>query len=632
MIRPITKLSTRLSIAYGLLFALVLSFSGIFVYNSVEKVISETVDSSLDSISDLIRQIVQTNMENKRGETRKDLIVAQHYLGNDIALDENTQASYRTFNPVNEQYGEISLPAMTVNGVQLGNEHWLVDQIHINTQGRVSIYQLSDQGFVCVSTSRREEGGYQGIGWLIPDQSPLHTLIMREQTWFGRDYDYIDKQWLFTGYKLIRSEGRVIGAIHVAQQQTRMESLRKDILSIPVGGSGFPYIIDYVGKVVVHPSLEGKYLLHHDFMLELVFKRNGRIRYTRIDEKTGRLVEYIAFFKYIPEMNWIVIVGSTVQDFYGSLYVVRIMMLIVFGTAILTTQLLSLLLGRKITRPISIITRKIKEISEGEANLSRTLDVRSSDEVGKLSEYFNNFVKKLKNISDLERHGVEVMLRDTQMNALQAQINPHFLYNTLETIRFMISMNDKRSVEMVKLLAQLFRISIGKGEKYVTLRSELEHVKLYLDLQKIRYSNRFSVEIAIEEELLDLYTIKFLLQPLVENSINHGFEEIEGGGLIKIDAVRKKERLIVTVSDNGSGIPPGRLETILSSLRNEERSGSVGLQNVHDRIHLHFGDEYGLAIESTPGAGTTITLNLPWLTLKPKTTYISENRRPVFIY
>jgi len=631
MIRPITKLSTKLSIAYGLLFALVLSFSGFFVYTSVERVISETVDSSLDSISDLIRQIVETNMENKRGETRKDLIVAQHYLGTDIGIDENT-VTYITFNPVNEQRGEITLPTLTVNGIPVGNEHWIVDQIHINTQGTVSLYQLSQEGFVCISTSERTGENYQGIGWLIPKDSPLYTLMMREQTWFGRDYDYIAKQWLFTGYKLIYLEGRVIGAIHVAQQQTQMENLRKDILSIPVGSSGFPYIIDYVGKVVVHPSLEGKYLLHHDFMLDLVFKRNGRIRYTRIDEITGDLVEYIAYFKYIPEMNWIVIVGSTVQDFYGGLYLVRVMMIAVFGTAILTTQILSLLLGRKITKPITIITRKIKEISEGEANLSQTLDVRSSDEVGKLSEYFNNFVKKLKNISTLERHGVEVMLRDTQMNALQAQINPHFLYNTLETIRFMISMNDKRSMDMVKLLAQLFRVSIGKGEKYVTLRSELEHVNLYLELQKIRYSNRFSVEIAINEDLMDLYTIKFLLQPLVENSIYHGLEEIEGGGIIRISALRKKERLIVSVYDNGAGIPPQKRDTILAHLKNEDRTGSVGLQNVHDRIHLHFGDDYGLTIESAEGMGTTVTLSLPWLTLKPKSTYISENRRPVFIY
>lgn len=632
MIRPITRLSTKLSIAYGLLFALVLSFSGIFVYTSVEQVIGKTVDNSLDSISDLIRQIVQTNMENKRGETRKDLIVAQHYLGTDIGLDENRQVSYRTFNPVNEEYGEISLPSVTVNGVPADNEHWLVDQIHINTQGTVSLYQLSDEGFICVSSSERTGDPYQGIGWLIPRGSPLHTLILREKTWFSRDYDYISKQWLFTGYKLIRSQGRVIGAIYVSQQQTQMENLRKAVLSIPVGGSGFPYIIDYVGKVVVHPTLEGKYLLHHDFMLELVFKRNGKIRYTQIDEETGDIAEYIAFFKYIPEMNWIVIVGSTIDDFYGSLYLVRIIMIIVFGTAILTTQLLSLLLGRRITKPITTITHKIKEISEGEANLSRTLDVRSSDEVGKLSEYFNNFVKKLKNINDLERHGVDVMLRDTQMNALQAQINPHFLYNTLETIRFMISMNDKRSIDMVKLLAQLFRVSIGKGEKYVTLRSELEHVKLYLELQKIRYSNRFSVEIDINEKLLDLYTIKFLLQPLVENSINHGFDEIDGGGVIRISAINQNERLVITVFDNGSGIPPRRLETILSNLRNAKRTGSVGLQNVYDRIHLHFGEVYSLELKSAAGEGTTITLSLPWLTLKPKTTYISENRRPVFIY
>lgn len=628
----LTKLSSKLGLAYGLLFALVLAFSGIFVYTQVETVVNNTVNNSLDSTSDLIKRIVEVSIENKRGETVKDMIVAEHFIGEGIALDPERLVDISVYNPVNETRESLRIPEMTIGGRSILTDHWLVDQIHLSTGGTVAFFQMTDSGLVCVSSSDRNTPGLNGIGWLIHEDQSNYTLIMRNGTWFSRDYDYYGKQWFFTGFKLIESEDQVIGAIYVAQKQTQLDRLRQDILSIPVGQEGFPFIIDYVGKVVVHPDLEGKHLMHHEYMLDLVFQRNGRIQYQQRDDRTGRLTEHVAFFKYIEEMNWIVIVGSTKYDFFGSLYAVRLMMLIVFGTAILTSQILSLFLGRQITKPIVHITEKIREISEGEANLSRTLDIRTNDEVGRLSEYFNTFVKKLKNINDLERHGVEVMLRDTQMNALQAQINPHFLYNTLETIRFMISMKDQRAVEMVKLLAKLFRVSIGKGEKYVTVRSELEHVELYLGIQKIRYSDRFTIEIDIAEEILDLYTVKFLLQPLVENSIHHGFAEIEGGGLIRISAFRRNDRLVLELYDNGCGISARELQAIRQRLSRAEQCASVGLQNVYDRIQLHFGAQYSLNIDSRPGEWTRTTLNLPWLTLRPKTTYISENKRPVFIY
>ncbi|MGD1833903.1 MAG: Cache 3/Cache 2 fusion domain-containing protein [Sphaerochaetaceae bacterium] len=600
-------------------------------YYRIEKIITETVDANLDSSSDLIARIVEASIENKRGEVQKDLIVANHYIGEDYHLDRSRMKVIKGYNPIRESDVTLEVPSLTVSGFDVSSDHEIVDTIGEKTGGTASIFVHTERGFVCVSTNDREGKRFQGLGWLIPKNSSLYTLIMREKTWYGRDYDYIDKEWIFTGFRLLYEDGEVVGALHVAQDQVQMELLREQLLSIPVGNKGTPYIVDYLGRVVLHPEDEGKQLMNHEDIVELVFKRNGRIEYSQIDAKSMKPVKYLAYFKYISEMNWIVIVGSTMDDFYGSLYTIRIFFIVVFGVSLLVAQFVGLYLGRRITQPIGQITRKIRELSEGDVNLSSSLDVRSNDEIGRLAEYFNTFVKKLKNLNDLEHHGIDIMLREAQMNSLQAQINPHFLYNTLETIRFMIVMKDERAVEMVKLLAKLFRISIGDGESYVTLRKELEHARLYIDLQKYRYTERFSVEYDIDDSLLDLYTLKFILQPIVENSIVHAFSDIERGGVITISVRVSDNKLVISVRDNGSGMDRVTLDRVHSALEQSNCINSVGLKNVHDRISLHFGSDYHLSIQSSDG-GTEVVMVLPYLTLKPKSTYIGENNAPILFY
>lgn len=630
MHRRFVHLSSKLGISFGLLIVLVLLFASVLTYSRIEQVITETVDANLDTSSTLIAKIVETSIANKRGEIPKDLVVAQHYMGEDIRYDGSIVRPLSVYDPIREAYVEMAVPTIRVAGVDIADDHTLVDRIAGKTAGIASLFVLTERGFICISSSDRTERAYNGIGWLIPTDSPIYTLVMREHTWYGRDYNYMNKEWVFTGFQLLYEEERIVGLVYVAQPQVDMQALREQLLSIPVGTEGVPYIVDYLGRVVVHPESESKQLMSHEDIVNLVFQRNGRIEYSQIDSETGKQAKHLAFFKYINEMNWIVIVGSTMHDFYGSLYAIRVIFIVVFSISLVVVQILGIFLGRRITKPITQITEKIKELSEGEANLSSSLDIRSNDEVGRLAEYFNTFMEKLKNLNDLERHGIDIMLRDAQMNALQAQINPHFLYNTLETIRFMISMKDERAVEMVKLLAKLFRISIGNEEPYVTFRKELEHVQLYIDLQRYRYPGRFSVVYEIEKHFLDLYTLKFILQPIVENSILHAFNTIKEGGLITISVQEFDGKILVSVRDNGQGMDPLTLDRVHSDLRESGRINSVGLRNVHERIKLNFGSDYGLKIESND-EGTEVIMLLPFLPLKPKSTYTSENSKPVFI-
>ena len=564
------RISTRLSFFFALFFIITLSTTGIIVYQQVREIIRISVDTSLDTTSDLIKRIVETNVEHKRDEVKKDLIVAEHLIGTTGRLNKSKMNTYLTFNMINEEKSSIKIPEMVINGVPVSYNTEVVDSIQKMTNGEVSIYQLTPEGFISISTTLVDSLGNRRIGELHPSNSYMHKLILKNTPYYGRDY--INNEWHFTAFTPIYENERVIGALFTAQKQAQMESLREDILSIRIGKHSFPYIIDRATRVIVHPMIEGTPTLGMQYVIDIIFQRNGKIHYSQVDEETGNYTEYVAFFKFIPEMNWTVVVGASMKDFYGDLYIVKYLMIFIFSLATALSVAISFFLGHQITKPIAKITESIKVISEGEADFSKHLQVISSDEIGRLAKYFNTFIGKLQHLQELKQFEAEIMLRDTQINALQAQINPHFLYNTLETIRFMIAGGDKRAVEMVKLLADLFRISIGRGETFVTLKREIDHAMLYVSLQKIRHSDRFRIVLNIPEEFDQFYTVKFLLQPIVENCIQHGFEIMEEEGIIVIDAVEDEGKLILSVTDNGSGIPENTLKKLQRQLRERKKN------------------------------------------------------------
>jgi len=625
----IRQIRTKLSLYYGIFFSLMLCLLGGGLYFGVETVVTQTVNNSLDAASELVKKIVETGVINRKSEVFKDSLIAHSILGDFRRFDPEIREEHRVVDVITEERSSVELPVWLVGGKPASRDNSFVDQVQEQTGGDVVLYQWHPRGFVSVQSTFRDSRGKRIDNQLIPLGSFIHTLMLRERPYYRREY--LNGEWYLSSYSLLTDGEEILGALYVAQKQIQMDKLREDILSIRVGDEGFPYIIDRVSNVVIHPTLEGSHLVQFQYIVDLVSKNNTRFQYRQTDPATGKTEEYVAFFKYIPELNWIAVVGSSVRDFYGDLYRIRNIMFPFFGFALVLSMMMSFILGNRISRPIISITEKIREISEGEADFASHLEIRASDEVGRLAEYFNTFVAKLNNLQELEHRGVEVLLKDTQMNALQAQINPHFLYNTLETIRFMIRTHDDRAEMMVQLLADLFRVSIGKGENYVTIQKELEHAELYLSLQKIRYADLFRVKIDVPREVRELYTLKFIIQPFLENSITHAFEEIDEGGLITLEAALVKNRIRVSIRDNGSGMPRKQLESIRRQLLGLQKKSSVGLQNVSERIRLHFGDEYGMEIFSTPGSGTTVYLWLPVLKEMPSSTFIASIRSDTFI-
>lgn len=287
-----------------------------------------------------------------------------------------------------------------------------------------------------------------------------------------------------------------------------------------------------------------------------------------------------------------------------------VMILAVAITLIVTLLLLNRILTG-VVKPLKKLEKYMVQVNPD--NMDQRMKILTDDEIGHLSMKFNQMMDRIRNLKEQVIEEQEDK-RKYELQALQAQINPHFLYNTLDSIIWMAETNDSNIVAMTEALAKLFRISLNKGNEEISLERELEHVKNYLIIQSMRYADKFTYEISAEPGVERCRTIKLILQPIVENCIYHGIKKKRGTGKITIRAYRREQNLIIEVSDDGCGIPEEICRKILSDeIESENISGSgIGVKNVNERIQLRFGKKYGLSYSSEEGVGTTVTYVLPY--------------------
>jgi len=290
--------------------------------------------------------------------------------------------------------------------------------------------------------------------------------------------------------------------------------------------------------------------------------------------------------------------------------------IVFFGTMLVIVVCLALnSILTQVIKPITLLKNKM-DVAET-SNLKVRAEVISQDEVGMLSQSYNNMMDRIENLMDQVVKEQESK-RKFELEALQAQINPHFLYNTLDSIIWMAESKDNKVVQMTEALAKLFRIALNKGNEFITLENEIEHVRNYLIIQSMRYRNKFDYEITVDEAVKKCCTIKLIIQPIVENSIYHGIKWKKTKGNIKIKACKNDSKVWIEVIDDGAGMSPEVCRTILQAdVKREDITGSgVGVRNVSARIKLYFGEAYGLQFESWEGKGTKVTICIPDLSVK----------------
>lgn len=270
------------------------------------------------------------------------------------------------------------------------------------------------------------------------------------------------------------------------------------------------------------------------------------------------------------------------------------------------------LLSNVISKPIVHLSRHMKKLKEG--SLDQQIEVTSGDEIGLLASGFNTMMGRVKEL--LENISAEQRKkREYELALMQAQIKPHFLYNTLDVIYTLSEMGRTRDVQRTtKALADFYRVALSKGKDQIRLEEEMRSVMDYLSIQRIRYSDVFNFDIDIGPDILDCMIPKLTVQPLVENAIYHGLKNKASFGQLSITARREEQRVILSVRDDGAGITEERLQAIKRSMNDPQQQVGYGLCSVHERIKLYFGEPYGIQIESVNGLGTVVTVELPYQT------------------
>ena len=269
------------------------------------------------------------------------------------------------------------------------------------------------------------------------------------------------------------------------------------------------------------------------------------------------------------------------------------------------------IITEKISRPILKLNESVKAYEAGE---KPDIYVGGSSEIRHLGYSVQKSYEQIEELME-EIIRQQNQRRKSEMDALQSQINPHFLYNTLESITWMVEAHKNTdAVFMISELAKLLRISLSKGRTIIKISDEIQHSRSYMNIQKVRYKERFKTEFIIDEEVNDYCIVKLVVQPILENAIYYGVGNMDedDGGKITVRGEKKDDDIYITVEDNGMGMSEEVVDNILSDNEKVPKHGSgVGLINVHNRIQLMFGSQYGLQVYSEPDEGTRIVIHIP---------------------
>lgn len=320
-----------------------------------------------------------------------------------------------------------------------------------------------------------------------------------------------------------------------------------------------------------------------------------------------------------PNSKWKVMTSIPVKELTRSTSVIRNVTWILTFLAIGIALLISIFFSFALTKPLRKMMRLMKRVQEGDFNVQ--FQVKRRDEIGQLGSQFNRMIIRIDElIQDI--YGMETKKKEAELHALQSQINPHFMYNTLESIRMAAELNDdEEAADMLAILGKLLRYSISDLNEKVTLQSELNHINFYVELLNYRYPGRFELILDVENVLLHFALLKLVLQPIVENAVYHGIDDEKPVMVISVAARQEGQLVLIQITDDGIGMDEETLERLQKSMNalsstegtNYEpfkRSG-MGLRNVNERIRLHYGLNYGISVTSTLGQGTQITLALP---------------------
>ncbi len=412
----------------------------------------------------------------------------------------------------------------------------------------------------------------------------------------------------------------VPGVLLVDMSYTAIKEKMDDVNSGRSDNS-YIYLTDPLGNIIYHPQ-----------QMQIgagLFKENNRVVRNYGDgvhEETFQGVDRTVVVDTISYTGWKMVSVIPSESMSALLYNTKAFVVMITAAVILAAFLVNQIVAARISKPLIRLSDTIQNLENGAVLDGRVYDDGSLEVVnlGKAIESYISQIDRL--MQDVVNEQEEK--RTLELDALQSQINPHFLYNTLDSIMWMIEgEKNQEAIFMISQLAQLFRISLSQGMTMISMRDEIKHVQSYMNIQKVRYKNRFTCEFDVSEEILDCITVKLIIQPILENAIYHGVKDMEEGE-IHVHGYRDGDDVYIDVTDNGYGMSEEEVARLFEDkIHRSSRGSGVGMMNVHKRIRLRFGEPYGLIAESELDVGTRIRIHIPYIPFTPDNQKKLENRR-----
>ncbi len=484
----------------------------------------------------------------------------------------------------------------------------VISQFKTISDARDDIYNiavLSDNGRNVINDGKDELNPYVEINemdWYVKARESNGIAVLSSSHVQNAIKD--DYKWVVTLSCGIQNPntGEIEGVLFVDLNYSAINNLCE---GISLGSKGYVFIVDSDRKIIYHPRQTLLYSGLKSEKVEEVLNGN-QVNFTTSEGEDSKL--YTVYLS--KKTGWTVVGVAYLSELMEGKDQTQLAYLLTALLLIAISGMIAIILSGEITKPLKDLANSMKEVQEGHFEHAE-VDILDKNEIGMLSNSFNIMTHKIKEL--MEENVLEQKLkRKSELKALQSQINPHFLYNTLDSIIWMSeSGKNQEVVLMTSSLAKLLRQSISNEDEIVTINSEIGYTKSYLTIQKMRYKDKLEFEIDMDENVRNESIVKLVLQPLVENAIYHGIKYKDGKGLIRITGHREGRDIVICIEDNGKGMESDCLKHIFDKKENNHNSRGVGVNNVNNRLKLYYGSDYGLTYQSEINVGTIVEVRIP---------------------
>lgn len=553
---------------------------GLITYSTFSRIINDKVQIYVEQMIIKVKENIEYYFRDLQSlaymiSVNNDLLTA---LREETFLDKWKEINYE--NKLKHFLASLTSTRAEVRGIYVISE----DKRRIYTSGPpILISYLQDYDW------------YQGI---LNSDDHIYITDIHEDDYAGALYANTSKVVTYA-QRITDLDGRKLGWILI---DLNYSFVTKMLEKMDLWEQGQITVLDSKGKLIFGDQAAAAKYQESNF--RQLYLRDWGSQLQKIQGKTELVVYQAVSFcgwKIIFSIDYDILQkeNTTIRN------VILVLSIILLGGAIY----LSVHFSRKVSNPVQILCNSMKEVEEG--NLEVSIRIRSMKEFNRLAASFNRMVEQIRNLMD-NIYEVQQKKRQAELNALQAQINPHFLYNTLDSLRWLAKLHNIEEIaKIISALESLLRASISKTNDLIPIGEEIENVRNYLAIQSFRYGNNFSVTYMIDPAVTSYLTPRLILQPIVENAIYHGVGNIVGGE-IEIGVHSDSAGIIFEVLDNGPGIAPEKLKAITEGKnKNKDRFSGFGLMNVEERIRLYFDQDYEFAINNRDPRGTRVLIRIP---------------------